>query len=78
MKLQVEVKVQGTLTVDERAAEIINHLTGYNFAHEFAKYFSGRFTAEEIAATLNALHCQTAQMLSTRKAVMAAAVNHAA
>lgn len=69
----LQVKVVSAIEVDDQAAEILNHLTSYQLAADFVRYFSGKYTLCDIQRALNAIHCHTARMLRARRAALEAA-----
>ena len=68
----IDVRISGAITIDDVAAEMLDHITSYGFAEYFVEKCSRRFTKEQIRAALDKLHGEVRSIVHARnKAVNA-------
>jgi hypothetical protein len=71
VKLSAKVSVFAELTINDQEAEVLHLLTSYDLLKWFAEICNGRFKADELRGTLQAIHQNTGRVINARQAAIA-------
>ncbi len=63
----IKITIEGTITIDDATAEVLNHLCSYGFAEHFYEKASHRFSVEEIKQRMSRLRQETSIILEARQ-----------
>lgn len=65
MRFVAQIKVESFVSINSDEAAMIEHLTGYNIAKQFAMEFNKTYTADQIEKTLRNLRQKVQVILKT-------------
>lgn len=69
----IQIQVQGTITLTDDVADVLEHLASYDTLELFEAKYSKRFNKEQMHKTLEPLQKELRQILTAKKAAVAAA-----
>jgi hypothetical protein len=67
---RIQVTIEGQLTLDDRTAEMLDHLTSYDLSAWFADKCSHKYTKEQIREALAPIRNAVGEVLAARDAAI--------
>lgn len=67
MKLLPTVRIEGQITISDKEAELLFHLTSFGLIDWFAKTCSHKYTADELRESLRRVNSLASRIVSARE-----------